>query len=186
MAGTYNDEARLAPDRPAAWTEPRFTPEYSGYFWQRGSNDARLDSELRGAAFHYIGRHPGYLWEVLRWNTVRLFDLAGFRESHIGGGTIALGTRASDVATVSFWALALVALCGAFTGAARRAPKTFWLLPVAWYLSVIFLNAETPRFRIAIDPYFILLAALALCALPAQFDRLAGSRSRAGSLSSMP
>jgi 4-amino-4-deoxy-L-arabinose transferase-like glycosyltransferase len=164
MAGTYNDQARLAPDRPAAWTEPRYTPEYSGYFWERGSSDAKLDSQLRAAAFHYIGEHPGYLWEVLRWNTVRLFDLAGFGESHIGGGTIGIGPRASDIATVSFWTLALMGLCGAFTRAARRVPKSFWLLPVAWYLSVVFFNAETPRFRIAIDPYLILLAALALCA----------------------
>jgi hypothetical protein len=93
MAGTYNDKARLAPERPAAWTEPRRTPEYRSYYRQRALNDATLDQALRSAAFHYIGKHPTYLWEVLRWNTVRLFDLAGFTESHIGGNTIGRGGR---------------------------------------------------------------------------------------------
>src|SRR2546421_238778 len=62
MAGTYNDETRLSPDRPAAWTEPRMTREYSHYYRERGLNDATLDQKLRSAAFHYIGKHPTYLW----------------------------------------------------------------------------------------------------------------------------
>lgn len=164
MAGTYNDEARLAPDRPAAWTEPRFTPEYSRFFWERGLGDATLDQRLRSVAFHYIGDHPTYLWEVLRWNTVRLFDLAGFPEAHIGGDTIGISPGASDVGTVSFWALALLAIGGLFARGPRQAPIAFWMLPVLWYLSVVFLNAETPRFRVGIDPFLILLAALAVCA----------------------
>src|SRR5205823_4158678 len=69
MAGTYNDETRLSPDRPAAWTEPRMTHEYSHYYRERGLNDATLDRKLRSAAFHYIGKHPTYLWQVWRWNT---------------------------------------------------------------------------------------------------------------------
>jgi 4-amino-4-deoxy-L-arabinose transferase-like glycosyltransferase len=165
MAGTYNDESRLAPDRPAAWTEPRFTPEYSSYFWTPGMSDVRLDEKLQSLAFHYIERHPSYLWEVLRWNTVRLLDLAGFAESHIGGDTIGIGPNAADLGTVSFWVLGLVALGGILTAGARRAPRALWVLPAAWYLSVIFLNAEAPRFRVGMDPYFVLLAALGSCAV---------------------
>jgi 4-amino-4-deoxy-L-arabinose transferase-like glycosyltransferase len=165
MAGTYNDEARLSPDRPAAWTEPRLTPEYGHYYRERGFNDATLDQALRAAAFRYIGKHPTYLWEVWRWNTARLLDLAGFAESHIGGGTIGISHTASDIGTVSFWVLGLLAVGGLFAGGLRRAPLGFWLLPLLWYLSVIFLNAEAPRFRVGIDPFLILLAALALSAV---------------------
>jgi 4-amino-4-deoxy-L-arabinose transferase-like glycosyltransferase len=165
MAGTYNDEERLSPYRPAAWTEPRLTPEYGHYYRERGTGDAALDQTLRSAAFRYIGRHPTYLWEVWRWNTARLLDLAGFAESHIGGDTIGISQAASDIGTVSFWALGLLAVGGLFTGGLRRAPLAFWLLPVLWYLSVVFLNAEAPRFRVGIDPFLILLAALAASAV---------------------
>lgn len=164
MAGTYNDETRLSPDRPAAWTEPRLTHEYSHYYRERGLNDATLDQKLRFAAFHYIGKHPTYLWEVWRWNTARVLDLAGFAESRIGGGTVGVSPGAADAGTVSFWALGLLALGGLLTRGLRRAPVAFWLLPVLWYLSVVFLNAEPPRFRVGMDPFFILLAALAACA----------------------
>ena len=165
MAGTYNDEARLSPDRPAAWTEPRLTSEYGHYYRERGVNDATLDQTLRAAAFRYIGKHPTYLWEVWRWNTARLFDLAGFAESHIGGATIGISRGASDIGAVSFWALGLLAVGGLFTRGLRRAPLALWMLPVLWYLSVVFLNAEAPRFRVGIDPFLILLAALAACAV---------------------
>jgi 4-amino-4-deoxy-L-arabinose transferase-like glycosyltransferase len=165
MAGTYNDETRLSPERPAAWTEPRLTREYGHYYRGRGLDDATLDQKLRSAAIGYIGKHPTYLWEVWRWNTARVLDLVGFAESRIGGDTIGVSSGASDVGTVAFWALGLLALGGLLTRSLRRAPLAFWLMPVLWYLSVVFLNAEPPRFRVGMDPFFILLAALAVCAV---------------------
>ena len=167
MVGTYNDEARLAPDRPAAWTEPRYTPEYSSYYWMRGFDDATLDAKLRSLALHYIRKHPGYLLEVLHWNTLRLLGLAGFEDARIGGDTIGITPYQSDVGVVTFWILGVVALCGLLLRRARRVPWAFWLFPVMSYLSVVFLNTETPRFRTPIDPFFILLASLALCAAAA-------------------
>jgi hypothetical protein len=38
-------------------------------------------------------------------------------------------------------------------------------VPLLMYLSVVFLVVETPRYRTAIDPFIVLLAALALDAL---------------------
>ncbi len=64
------------------------------------------------------------------------------------------------MAVVGFWLVALLALVGAFTGLARRAPRWLWLTPLLLYLSVVFVNAETPRFRAPIDPFLIMLAAL--------------------------
>ena len=44
----------------------------------------------------------------------------------------------------------------------RPVPWLVWAVPLVMYLSVIFLAAETPRYRAPIDPFVILLAALAL------------------------
>jgi hypothetical protein len=45
---------------------------------------------------------------------------------------------------------------------ARPIPWIVWAVPLVMYLSVVFLAAETPRYRAPIDPFVILLAALAL------------------------
>ena len=70
-----------------------------------------------------------------------------------------------------FWVFAVLAIAGAFTSAARRAPWYVWAFPALMYLSVVFLVVETPRYRSPIDPFVILLAALAVSA--------AGRRARA-------
>jgi len=40
--------------------------------------------------------------------------------------------------------------------------EDFWAVPLLMYLSVVLLVVETPRYRTALDPFIILLAALAL------------------------
>jgi hypothetical protein len=35
-------------------------------------------------------------------------------------------------------------------------------MPLAMYLSVVFLAAETPRYRAPLDPFIVLLAAIAV------------------------
>ena len=63
---------------------------------------------------------------------------------------------------VCFWIFAVLAVIGAFTQRARAAPLWFWAVPLLMYLGVVFLVVETPRYRTAIDPFIVLLAALAL------------------------
>ena len=61
-----------------------------------------------------------------------------------------------------FWLCAALAVAGALTARARRAPAWLWAVPLLLFLSVVFLAVETPRYRTALDPFVILLAALAL------------------------
>ena len=63
---------------------------------------------------------------------------------------------------ICFWIFALLALFGATTRRARAAPLWLWTVPLLMYLSVVFLVVETPRYRTAIDPFIVLLAALTL------------------------
>ena len=58
----------------------------------------------------------------------------------------------------------MLAVIGAFTQRARAAPLWLWAVPLLMYLSVVFLVVETPRYRTAIDPFIVLLAALAVSA----------------------
>jgi len=54
----------------------------------------------------------------------------------------------------------------------RAAPLWLWAVPVLMYLSVVFLVVETPRYRTAIDPFIVLLAALTVSrAVPSRRPR---------------
>jgi hypothetical protein len=68
----------------------------------------------------------------------------------------------ADAGVVSFWLVAALALAGALTRTARRTPLHVWLVPALLYLSVVFLAFETPRYRTGIDPFVVMLAAVAL------------------------
>jgi hypothetical protein len=70
---------------------------------------------------------------------------------------------AADAAAYAFYALALLALAGALTPAARRAPAWLWLAPVLLFATIIFAGSAI-RYRAPIEPFLALLAALALTA----------------------
>ena len=102
-----------------------------------------------------------------------MLDLAGRRRWRATAATISIDRLWADRGALCFWAFAVLAVAGAFTRLARRAPAFVWAVPVLMYLSVVFLVVETPRYRTPIDPFVVLLAALALVA---GATRLAGAR----------
>ena len=52
--------------------------------------------------------------------------------------------------------------CAAPAKRSGRSRPAIWSVPLLMYLGVVFLVVETPRYRTAIDPFIVLLAALAL------------------------
>ena len=120
-----------------------------------------MEGDLRRAALTFIGEHPAYLLKVAYWNTRRLLDLASWRWSIHTASTISVTAGWAAIGVICFWVFATLALLGARHA---RAPAFVWLVPHAMYVSVVFLAAETPRYRAPLDPFVIALAALALVA----------------------
>jgi hypothetical protein len=100
------------------------------------------------------------------WNTVRLLDLAG---RHLSRSTAHLDVGATknvaDLSVYSFWVVGLLAIVGLFTKAVRSVPRSLWLVPLLIWLSEAPITTGTPRFRAALDPWFILLASGGILAL---------------------
>jgi 4-amino-4-deoxy-L-arabinose transferase-like glycosyltransferase len=166
LAGTYNDEARNDRENPASWRNLKRVPGYQHLYDQAGSiPEASLERTLRERAFRYIADHPLYVAEVAFWTTRRMLDLAGIDWARHTASTISVERSWADAGIICFWIFAPLALGGAFTRRARQAPAYFWAFPVLMYLSVVFLVVETPRYRSAIDPFIVLLAALAVTEL---------------------
>jgi 4-amino-4-deoxy-L-arabinose transferase-like glycosyltransferase len=166
LAGTYNDDARLDRRNPASWRALRRVDQLRPIYGQVGTiPEATLERKLRHWAFDYIREHPTYVGEVAWWTTRRMLELGGLDWARHTYSTVSVGPRRANAGVVCFWIFALLAVAGACTRQARTTPLFVWLVPALMYLSVVFLVVETPRYRSPIDPFVIMLAALALSAL---------------------
>ena len=166
LAGTYNDAARTDPLNPGAWRSIKHVPEYASV-WRRvrTTPEAVVERRLRATATDYAADHPLYVAQVGFWNTARMLDLDGRRRWRATAATISIGHDWADRGVLCFWAFTALALAGAATAQARRTPPFVWAVPALMFLSVVFLAVETPRYRTALDPFVVLLAAPALSAV---------------------
>ena len=161
LAGTYNSEARADKVNPASWRTLKRVDDYRPIFNQiRSTPEPVLERELRDASLDFIKEHPGYVATVAFWTTRRMLDLAGMDWSIHTAATISATRGPAIAGVICFWVFALLAVAGAYF--ARGTPLWLWSVPLLMYLSVVFLVVETPRYRTAIDPFIVLLAALAL------------------------
>jgi 4-amino-4-deoxy-L-arabinose transferase-like glycosyltransferase len=165
LAGTYNDEARTDPERPASWRSLRHVASYADIFSKVAqTNEAVMEQRLRHRAARYVLDHPTYPAVVAFWETVRGLDLDGREWWRHTAATVSIRPGWADRGVYCFWLFAVLAVAGAFTRAARAAPRFVWAFPALMYLSVVFLVIETPRYRTPLDPFVVLLAALAVVA----------------------
>jgi len=158
LAGTYNRLSRSDPRDSGAWTLVRRT-EYR-YLIRRAHSGAELDRNLRKKAFHFILRHPGYVARVGWFNARQLLHLAGTHRWALGARTIDVSVGWGVVAAIAFWIALVLALVGAASRAARRAPPALWIAPALLLVSAVFVIGEAPRFRAPVDPFLLLLAGL--------------------------
>jgi 4-amino-4-deoxy-L-arabinose transferase-like glycosyltransferase len=161
LAGTYNSEAMADTRNPASWRTLKRVDDYRPIFDRvRETPEPVLEKQLRRASLEFIKAHPGYVLTVSWWTSRRMLDLAGMDWSIHTAATISATRGWAIAGVVCFWVFALLAIGGAFTREARAAPWWLWAVPLLMYLSVVFLVVETPRYRAAIDPFIVLLAAL--------------------------
>ena len=163
LAGTYNPTSAHEKQIPYRWHDYKSIPADAALRREAQKlTEPQVDSKYRSAAFHYIGHHPLSPLAVAYHNTRRLLELEGSFAWRASTYNIGVPRSTARVGVVGFWLVLVLAAFGAFTTAARRAPRWLWITPVLLYLSVVFVNAETPRFRAPIDPFLIVLAGCAL------------------------
>jgi 4-amino-4-deoxy-L-arabinose transferase-like glycosyltransferase len=163
LIGTYN--ATSAASRPVHYKWDLFLkmPEFQAIAKAAHRYDeVGLSDVLQSRALDYIRAHPLSPLDVALHNTLRMFELEGSFAWHASYDAIGLPSRAAGIGVVSFWVLLALAIAGLFTSVRREAPGWLWAFPILYWLSITFVNVETPRFREPIDPFFVLLAACAV------------------------
>ncbi len=172
LVGTYNPASAAYQPVPYKWRLYYGIPGERSLIKESGRlTEPALSARLQSQALHYIAHHPLSPLEVTYHNTLRLLELEGTFAWHASAEAIDLPLQTARIGVVSFWLLCLLALAGAFTRAARAAPRWLWFVPVLLWLSVAAVNAETPRFREPVDAFLIPVAACALAALVAAVSR---------------
>jgi 4-amino-4-deoxy-L-arabinose transferase-like glycosyltransferase len=160
LSGVYNDASRTDPVNPGAWRPPATV--YGEEI--RDLTEVQADRTLRRIALRYMKDHPGYVLQVWANNAYRLLDLQGPGSHRRLEPSTGVTPNPSRPNVYTFYVVALLAVAGAFTRAARRAPVYVWLLPVLLLGSSVFLLGDN-RHRAPADPFLILLAGLAVTAV---------------------
>ena len=175
LAGTYNPSSAADHQVPYTWMYYGQVPAYASI--ARASlhlTEPALSDRLVTAALHYLGHHPLAPTQAAYHNLRRLLELEGSFAWRASGASIGLSGGTTRIGVYAFWVVAALAAVGLVTRRARRAPEWLWAIPILLALSVILVNAETPRFRSPIDPYLIMLAACALVSLAVSLARRFG------------
>jgi hypothetical protein len=177
LAGTYNAQSAAERQIPYRWRLYYHVPADASILRQAPHLTERdLSDKLLSNALNYIADHPVSPIAVGFHNTLRLFELGGARAWHASARAVSLDRQTAEIGVLSYYVVCLLALAGAATVAIRAAPRWLWGIPVLFAASVVLVNAETPRFRVPIEPFLILSAACAVTALARRFrGRLVGT-----------
>jgi 4-amino-4-deoxy-L-arabinose transferase-like glycosyltransferase len=175
LAGTYNPVSAGDTQLPYKWHLFSHVPEL--HYLAHGSGrytEVQLSNLLEAQALNYIQAHPTAPLQASLDNTLRMFELEGTFGWRASTSALNIHQPWAEIGVYSLYAVCLLAIAGLFTRRVRRAPWWLWLMPVLWWITIVPINVETPRFREPIDPFFILLAACAVSAAVARL-RLRGA-----------
>jgi 4-amino-4-deoxy-L-arabinose transferase-like glycosyltransferase len=166
LRGTYNPASARSDQLPYKWRFYWSIPQDAAVK-RRALNEKEIElsNQLESRALHYIGSHPSAPLTVFWSNLRRMLELRGSYAWHQSAHAIGLHESDAQVGVIAFWVLAVLAIAGAFTAAARRAPPWLWAMPILYALTILFINVETPRFREPIDPFLLMLAACAIASI---------------------
>jgi 4-amino-4-deoxy-L-arabinose transferase-like glycosyltransferase len=186
--GTYNEAAYRDPAGPGAWRDPQAIPQFKPLFTTPGIDEATVDVTLRKEARDFAWEHPGYVAEAAAWNLLRMFEITGGSVVDRHGDAIydrGIGSayptaeRIGLALAAVLAAVGLVALFGPWARSADGSPRRphgplfLWMVPLLMLVTTLPI-AGVPRYRVMIDPFLLILAAIGLLAL---WDRRPGASS---------
>ena len=162
LAGQYNDVAK---ENDWGWVPPWALPRYRTLFDGEPTGEVEVNRRFTDGAIDYVADHPAALPAAALRNTLRVFSVDNPVELERSSAAVLGQPRDLAQASVyAFWALALLAIAGAFSPLARRMPGFVWAIVPILLASVIFVGGNA-RYRAPLDPIFIVLAAAAVASV---------------------
>ncbi len=164
LLGSYNAASARDRENPAGFRELAALPsEPALRRAMTARSEPAFQAGLLNDALSYVGRHPLYPLTVAGNNALRLLDLHGLAQTERTGPASGLASSTwAIVDAAGFWVLALLAVAGAASGAPRRLPGFVWIAAALLAISELLISVETPRFRLPLEPWVLVLAGAAV------------------------
>lgn len=156
LAGTYNAISL----RDGRWRDPRAFHLYSAQRLAARHDEAATDRALTHAVLAFVADHPLAPLRVAAANAPRLTGVAPTAFSRLSLRTVSLPDGPAALVRAGLLVSTLLALAGALTLAARRAPAGWWAAGALVALVALLVNGEQ-RFAVPLQPFLLLLAPLA-------------------------
>ena len=172
LAGTYNAESRAKAEKPGQPFSPNVLETYRPVLRDRSLDEAESTGELNDRAIEFMRENPGYVAEAMAWNILRVLDVradTSFEQRFATSQVQAGGVEELDSPVLflgPLYAVLLTAAVGAAVLVLRpqlRIPLFVWAIPILLLLPAIAIYG-LPRYRAPIDPFLVMLAAVALVA----------------------
>jgi hypothetical protein len=168
LAGTYNPVSAADKSQPGYWHLLAQIPQYDQQTRVLAAGpEVPFQNRLVHLALEYAHHHPLYIAKVSFYNSLRLADLHGLANDRFTATLVGVTSNwVADATVIGFWMVLPLAVVGVFIrDVRRRVPSFVWLAAALLFLSIVFVNSETPRLRLPLDPLLILLAAGTIAAL---------------------
>lgn len=161
LAGTYNPVSDHDRAAPAYWHLLSQIPTYQAATAGLADGpEPAFQAKLLHLALSYAENHPLYPAKVAVFNTGRLLGFESLSASRYTAGLAGITSPAvADACLVMFWAVMTMALAGlARSAVRRRVPAFVWVEMALLFATIALVNSETPRLRLPLDPFVILVA----------------------------
>lgn len=166
LYGTYNATSFNDGD----FRLPTQLPESAGLFGREGWDESRISAELGSRARKFAVEHPRYVLRVAWQNVRRTLRLAGQPLERTEYEQMGVPPGSRTLVNVGVVVMFLLAGAGALMRRTRETPLFVWLVPVLLFVPVALFLA-TPRYRLPLDPFLLMLAGVALAQGAAYLDR---------------
>lgn len=165
LAGTYNETSMRHEDAPTRWIPPSWDPQIADILANLDEpTEIEVDRTMRSVAVQVVRDHPTYPARVAFWNNVRLFELDGGEYSLYLAPFMPYSLRLTRLSIVAGYVVLASAIIGSRQRATRRVPGAVWLTPVLIYAFMMVFLPASMRYRASLEPYFVLLASVAVVA----------------------
>jgi 4-amino-4-deoxy-L-arabinose transferase-like glycosyltransferase len=159
IGGQYNDVAKV---NDWSWVGPWDVPAFASIYADRSLDEVEISRELTDKGIDYVRDHPGALPSAAFHNILRMFslkDAVAFERT--SASVLGEPKGLAQAGVYSFWVLAALAIVGAFSPLCRRLPAFIWAIVPLLVVSIVFV-AGASRYRVPLEPVFILFAAAAI------------------------
>lgn len=173
LAATYNPSANSRDEFRGAARMPADVPALGPLLGRPGHDEADLGDELGRLGREYAADNPGYVLDVMRLNTIRMLLLGGVEQkwrTRLAHAEMGVPERADGLLALSVLAALLAAIAGVVALVrrspgidGRRGPLWLWAIPLLLWLVTVVISGG-PRYRVVLDPFLLMLAAVALTA----------------------